>query len=130
MSFDFSRDHFELFDLPRNYRIDTAALESAFRTLQSHYHPDRVASEGDAERRRALQISTHLNEAFQTLKSPLSRARYLLSLADYHTLEDSNTAMPQDFLMQQMEWRESIADAKAARDVGALQSLAHDLQAD
>jgi molecular chaperone HscB len=107
-----------------------AALESAYRQLQAQYHPDRHANAPDAERRLALQVATRLNEAFQTLKTPLARARYLLALQSVDTQEETNTAMPPTFLMQQMAWREAIADARAASDVGALETLARALHAE
>jgi molecular chaperone HscB len=103
-------------------------LEATYRNLQSQYHPDRAATLDDAGKRKALQAATQINEAFQTLKAPISRARYLLHLAGFDTMEETNTAMPTDFLMQQMEWRESIAEAKGARDVGALSAIGRDLQ--
>lgn len=126
--FDFTRDHFQLFGLPRAFRLDAAALESAYRALQSQYHPDRAAALPDADKRLALQAATQINEAFQTLRSPLARGRYLLALADVDTQEETNTAMPAAFLMQQMEWREAIGDAKAARNVDALEALGRELR--
>src|SRR5690606_15056315 len=81
MRFDFSRSHFDLFAQPEMFTIDRAALDARYRELQAQYHPDRYASGSDAEKRLALQVATHINEAYQTLKSPLSRARYLLQLA-------------------------------------------------
>ncbi|GLR13611.1 co-chaperone protein HscB [Chitinimonas prasina] len=126
--FDFSHDHFTLFGLPRAYRLDMATMETAFRALQTQYHPDKAASLTDADKRMALQAATRVNEAFQTLKSPLARARYLLLLAGVDTQEETNTAMPVDFLMQQMEWREAIADARAASDVDSLEALGRELR--
>ncbi|WP_269533858.1 Fe-S protein assembly co-chaperone HscB [Chitinimonas sp. BJYL2] len=124
---DFSHDHFTLFGLPRSYSLDGAALETAYRALQSLYHPDRAAALADADKRLALQAATRVNEAFQTLKSPLNRARYLLQLAGVDTKEETNTSMPAAFLMQQMEWREAVMDARAAQDMAALDQLAGEL---
>ena len=67
---------------------------------------------------------------YQTLRQPLARARYLLSLSGVDTAEDSNTAMPAEFLMLQMEWREAIMDARAAQDAGALETLAAEVRSD
>ncbi|QNM98029.1 Fe-S protein assembly co-chaperone HscB [Chitinimonas koreensis] len=125
---DFSLDHFRLFGLPRAFAVDAQALEAAYRALQSQYHPDRAASLGDADKRLALQAATRINEAFQTLKSPLARGRYLLQLAGVDTQEETNTAMPVDFLMAQMEWREAIGEAKQAGDADALDKLAAGLR--
>ncbi|HEY9102902.1 Fe-S protein assembly co-chaperone HscB [Chitinimonas sp.] len=130
MAFDFTQDHFALFGLPRAFRLDAAALENAYRALQSQYHPDRAASLPDADKRLALQAATRVNEAFQVLKSPLARARYLLQLAGVDTQEETNTSMPAAFLMQQMEWREAVADARSEGRVEALDALADELRAE
>ena len=90
-------------------------------------HPDRFAAGSEAERRVAMQWATRANEALRTLRDPLGRARYLLSLKGFDTGEESNTSMPADFLMQQMEWREAVAGARAAHDAAALAGVRGDL---
>ncbi|BCL74387.1 co-chaperone protein HscB [Jeongeupia sp. HS-3] len=127
MNFDFAQSHFTLFDLPQTFALDRRALDARYKALQTDYHPDRFASHDDATRRMSLQIATRVNEAYQTLKSPLARGRYLLSLAGVDTEEETNTAMPIDFLMAQMEWREAIAETRAGRSVDALEALNRDL---
>ncbi|MCG9107814.1 Fe-S protein assembly co-chaperone HscB [Laribacter hongkongensis] len=122
--------YFELFDLPVRFAVDGEALETAYRKVQAEVHPDRFASAPEAERRRALELATEANEAFQTLRSPVARARYLLQLRGIDTQEETNTAMPVDFLMAQMEWREAVADARAASDVDGLEQLAAAVRAD
>jgi molecular chaperone HscB len=119
----FTRNHFELLGLPPAYVLDPSDLESRYRELQGRIHPDRFAAAPEAERRLAMQWATRANEAYRTLKDPVARARYLLSLKGFETDEESNTAMPADFLMQQMEWREGVAEARAARDGGKLGAL-------
>lgn len=119
---------FELFGLPAVFNIDLNQLDQAFRRLQAEVHPDRFVAATDTERRQSLQWATHANEAYQTLKGPLSRARYLLQLHGIDTQEESNTAMPADFLMQQMEWREAIEEATDAGDVDALDVLSRELR--
>jgi len=86
-------------------------------------HPDRFASATEAERRAAMQWAAAANEAYRTLRDPVERARYLLGLKGFDTEEETNTSMPADFLMQQMEWREAAAQARAARDAAALEAL-------
>lgn len=130
MSADFSQDHFSLFQLPRCFRLDQAALDAAWRIAAAAVHPDRFAAATDAEKRVALMRATRVNEAYQTLKAPVARARYLLQLAGVDTAEDTNTSMPPAFLMAQMEWRENIGDARAAQDVAALERLSHTLRQD
>ena len=122
-----SQDHFSLLGLPARYAVDHALLESRYRELQSQVHPDRFAAGSDAERRVAMQWATRANEAYRTLRDPVGRARYLLSLKGFDTGEETNTSMPADFLMQQMEWRESVAEASAARDANALARLGGDI---
>lgn len=122
-----SSSHFELFGLPAAFSIDLAALDQAYRRLQAEVHPDRFAAASDAERLQSLQMATRVNEAYQTLKTPVSRARYLLQLRGVDTQEESNTAMPVDFLMQQMAWRESLEEAQGS--ITALESLDRELRA-
>ncbi|MGM3275894.1 Fe-S protein assembly co-chaperone HscB [Ralstonia sp. 24A2] len=118
-----SDTHFSLFGLPEHFEVNEDALNAAYRTVQSQAHPDRYAHAGDAERRVAMQWATRANEAYQTLRDPLKRATYLLHLRGIDVQAENNTAMPPAFLMQQMEWRESLGDAKAERDVDALDAL-------
>jgi molecular chaperone HscB len=116
-------DYFALFGLPAQFGVDEAALDAAYRTVQSQAHPDRFASAGEAERRVAMQWAAHANEAYRTLRQPLKRAIYLLSLRGVDIQAESNTAMAPAFLMQQMEWREALEDAARARDVDGLDQL-------
>lgn len=118
---DFSQDHFALFGLPRRYALDNAELDRFYREVQARVHPDRHAHLGDADRRLAMQWATRINEAYQTLRQPLSRARYLLSLAGVEVEQERR--MSAEFLMQQMEWREAVAEARAALAVDELEAL-------
>jgi molecular chaperone HscB len=126
MSPDFSKSHFALFRLPVGFDLDVAALEQTYRDLQREVHPDRFANAPDAEKRIAAQWAMQVNEAYRTLKSPLARGRYLLSLNGIDTEEESNTAMPVAFLIQQMDWREAVVAARNAHDDRALEKLAKD----
>ncbi len=116
-------DHFQLFDLPARFALDTAELDRAYRSVQAEVHPDRFASGSAAETRVAMQWATRANEAYQTLKSPLKRAAYLCERADVPIDAESNTAMPAEFLLQQLQWREALDDARGERDASALQAL-------
>jgi len=120
---EFTRNHFELLGLPLAYAVDPSRLESGYRSLQSQVHPDKFAAASEAERRVAMQWAARANEAYTTLRDPLKRARYLLALKGFDTGEESNTAMPPDFLMQQMEWREAVAEAREGRDSTRLTHL-------
>lgn len=116
---------FELFQLPLRQQLDLADLDQRWKTLQRQVHPDRFVAQGAAAQRVAMQWSVRINEAYQRLKDPLKRAAYLCELGGVPVEAHSNTAMPADFLMQQMEWREALDDAE---DAGALQALACEVQ--
>jgi molecular chaperone HscB len=115
-----AQNYFSLFNLPENFSVDLPLLDANYRKLQAEVHPDKFVTASSAERLHSMQTATLANEAYQTLKNPTARARYMLELQGFATLEESNTAMPADFLMLQMEWREAIEDAKAAKDISAL----------
>ena len=120
---DFSKNHFALFGLEPAFQIDLARVEQSYRDIQAQVHPDKFTHASPAERRLSMQWSTHVNEAYQILKQPISRARYLLQLHGVDTQEETNTAMPAAFLMEQMEWREAIGEAKDAADAIELDHL-------
>ena len=115
--------------LPVAFAIDGEKLERGYRELQQQVHPDRYASASAADRRAAMQWATRANEAYRTLREPVGRARYLLGLRGFDTFEETNTSMPADFLMQQMEWREAAAEARTARDAKAVESLRTEIAA-
>ncbi len=120
-----THNYFELFSLPSRFVIDLGKLESAFRRLQNELHPDRHVSKSETERRIALQLSTTVNDAYQTLRHPTSRAQCLIDMAP----EAKKTeAVSPAFLMAQMEWHESIEHACVTRNISELQTLASRLR--
>jgi molecular chaperone HscB len=116
-------DHYALFGLEPRFALDEAALDRAYRELQSRVHPDRFVAASAPERRVAMQWAARANEAYRTLRAPLARAAYLCERRGAPVQAESNTAMPPAFLMQQMQWREALDEARAARDQGALATL-------
>jgi len=118
-----SLNFFELFGLKPIFNIELATLESSFRKIQSESHPDRFVTASAADRLSAMQRATLANEAYLSLKNPANRAKYLLELQGITAISETNTAMPTDFLMQQMEWREATEDAVSAKDIIALDRL-------
>lgn len=123
MSHHTTHNHFQLFDLPVQFDLDLDQLNQRYRKVQSEVHPDRFAAASAVERLKSMQLATLANEAYQTLKQPTARARYLLQLQGIDTQEESNTAMPTDFLMLQMEWREALEEAVDNSDIAALDKL-------
>ncbi len=117
------QDHFSLFGLPRTHALDAERLETVYRDIQARVHPDKHAHQSDTEKRMAMQWAAQANEAYRTLKDPLARARYLLQLAGHDVALESNTAMPTDFLVAQMELREQVAEVRAAGDVERLDAM-------
>ncbi len=114
----FDCDYFALFGLPQSAALDPAILRARYESLQAAAHPDRFAAAAESEKRAALQMASRINDALQTLQNPLRRAAYLLSLHGVAALSEDNTAMPPEFLMQQIEWREALETADdAARAV-------------
>ena len=126
---DITDNHFALFGLPEHYVLDSAALDRAYRELQSRVHPDRFAASGAAERRVALQWATQANEAYRVLRDPLKRAIYLCGLKGHDPARENHTNMPQAFLVEQLEWREALDDARASDDRDALAALDRELAA-
>jgi molecular chaperone HscB len=113
-------DDYTLFGLPQQFALDRADLDARRRDLQARVHPDRFASEGAAAQRLAMQWAVRVNEAWQRLKEPLSRAAYLCERRGVPINAERNTAMPAAFLMQQMAWREALDEAQGPADVEAL----------
>lgn len=109
---DLSKNHFELFGIPVDFDVDVAELAKRYRDLQRVVHPDRFANATDRERRLSMQGAITINEAYRTLKDPLLRARYLLFLQGVDTEAGKGTTTDAHFLMQQMELREELAEAK------------------
>lgn len=107
-------DDFTIFGVPQRFAQTRADLDQRWRQLQAEVHPDKFASEGAGAQRLAMQWAVRVNEAYARLKDPLSRASYLCELRGAAIDAERNTAMPPAFLMQQMEWREALDDAKDA----------------
>ncbi len=108
------KNHFELFGLPVTFDIDTDELAVRYRELQRRVHPDKFANASDQERRLSMQLATMVNEAFQTLKDPVRRGRYLLSLRGIDLGDETDTTMDPAFLLEQMELREELEEVRQA----------------
>ncbi|PKO51743.1 MAG: Fe-S protein assembly co-chaperone HscB [Betaproteobacteria bacterium HGW-Betaproteobacteria-20] len=123
-----SLNYYVLFDLDPIFNIELETLESNYRKIQSESHPDRFVTASAAEKLKSMQLATLANEAYLILKNPANRAKYLLELQGITAISETNTAMPTDFLMQQMEWREMLEDAITAKNIAALENLLSEIQ--
>ena len=115
-------DDFELFGLPRRFALERRELDERWRAVQAQVHPDRFAVEGAAAQRVAMQWAMRVNEAYRRLKDPVERAALLCQLAGVVIDRHDNAAMPREFLMQQMQWREALEEAADGLAVRGLQS--------
>jgi molecular chaperone HscB len=105
-------DYFALFQLKPQFNIDRQALESAYLTVQQKVHPDMHAQASDSDKRVSMQLSALANSAYRTLMNPIQRGLYMCSRNGVDPQLETNTAMPAQFLMQQMEWRETLDDVR------------------
>ncbi len=125
---DIRQSYFELFSLPEQYQVDQQSLIRRYRKLQKGFHPDRYVSSPDRERRIALQYSSYINEAYTCLKSPLKRAHYLLIRQGVERDSAHTMSSDPEFLMQQMQWRESLAQiSKKEEPDQALEKLREEI---
>ena len=115
---------FQIFGLPERFSLERVELDARWKDLQRQAHPDGFASADAASQRLAMQWSVRINEAYQRLKDPLKRAAYLCELRGAPIEAENNTAMPSDFLMQQMQWREDLDEAEGAE---ALERMADEV---
>ena len=119
MAAELSTSHFQLFGLPQSFDVDMVQLASRYRELQRTVHPDRFTNASDQERRISMQQTTQINEGYQVLRDPLRRGRYLLELGGYRFADGQQTINDVEFLMEQMELRESLAEVREADDAFA-----------
>jgi molecular chaperone HscB len=120
MNISLQSSDFELFGLPERFEQDRSAIDARWKDLQRKTHPDRFAAQGAAAQRIAMQWSVRINEAYQRLKEPIRRAAYLCELRGAPIAAEKNTAMPAQFLIEQMEWREELDDAQSEADLDKL----------
>lgn len=109
---DYSKNYFELFDLPLGFAVDAKRLAERYLVLQGLSDPDRFAVAADHEKRVPIQASTQVKDAYRTLKDPLARARYLLDLYEPDPGAESDARQDAAFLMEQMELGETLTEAR------------------
>jgi molecular chaperone HscB len=109
-------NHFELFGLPLQFQLDGSLLSSQFRDLQRKFHPDKFAIASERDRLLAVQKAAQINDAYQVLKNPISRAEYLLVQHGEDIRGEQQTMQDPIFLMEQMELREELEDITDSSD--------------
>jgi molecular chaperone HscB len=117
-------DPFATLGLARTFDIDMAAAERAHRELSRVLHPDRFVGAGSSERRSALAKAVEVNEAWRVVRDPIRRAEALMKLAGVEVGEDRGPKPDPELLMDMLERREALGDAKAARDLVAVRGMA------
>src|SRR5215510_718017 len=105
-------DYFEVFGLPKILGIDLAALEKTFHELSRKYHPDYFSTASPAEKTQAVRMTALLNDAYRTLRHPVRRVEYLLSLYGF---KPDGSKVPQALLMEVFEINEQLEEVKAGR---------------
>lgn len=124
---DITQNYFELLRLPQEYFFDKNILSQHYRELQKQFHPDKYANQSAADQRLAVQFAAYINTAYQTLISPVRRAEYMLVLQGEEIDHQSTTVSDGQFLMLQMEWRESLADIGSLSDLVAAEQQLEEL---
>ncbi|HEQ3589519.1 co-chaperone HscB [Vibrio harveyi] len=109
-------NHFELFGLPSQFQLDGSLLSSQFRELQKRFHPDNFATASERDRLMAVQKAAQINDAYQILKHPISRAEYILAENGTEIRGEQQTMQDPMFLMEQMELREELEDIADSSD--------------
>ena len=113
---DTGQNYFELFGLTPDFDLDLARLHSEQQRLQSIYHPDRYVSATDRDKRTSVQLASWVNQAYETLRDPVKRSRYLLEIGGAELPDDSQTTSDTAFLMEQLELREEMEACRIAEN--------------
>lgn len=123
-------NYFTLFHIPAQFSINNEQLENTYHQLAAHFHPDKTAAASAFEQKQAMMMSATINQAYQVLKNPIDRAAYLLEQHGIQADAPEHTQFTAEFLMQQMQWREQLMDAKMEQDETALLALQNEIQAE
>ncbi|WP_127203246.1 Fe-S protein assembly co-chaperone HscB [Neisseria meningitidis] len=122
--------YFTLFQLEPAFDIGAENLEQTYRSLAARFHPDKFASASAFEQKQAVMMSSTINDAYRTLRNPIDRAAYLLKTLGIDADAPEHTSFAPDFLMQQMEWRETLMEARAESDLKTLENLNDEIRAE
>ena len=119
---------FALFDLPVVFQVDSALLNERYLALQKSLHPDNFSAASAQEQRLAIQKSAEINDALRILKDPITRADSIIAINTgeaENPEEKSNNDI--DFLMQQMEWRETLENIENRKDTDELTAFTQEI---
>jgi molecular chaperone HscB len=121
-------DPFATLGIARSFDVDLAAVERVHRDLSRALHPDRYIGASATERRQSLAKAVEVNEAWRVVRDPIRRAEALFSLAGVAVGEDREPKPDPELLMEMLERREALAEARASRDVAAVRGVAEAIQ--
>lgn len=121
-------DPFDLLGIEPTYDLDMSAVEKRHRDLSRVLHPDRHVGSSPAERRMALGRAVEVNEALRVVRDPIRRAEALLRRYGVTIVEGAEARADAEFLMEMMELREGLSEAKARRDRGRIEELANSVR--
>ncbi|MDO4907268.1 Fe-S protein assembly co-chaperone HscB [Neisseria sp.] len=122
--------HFALFKLEPAFDIDVEMLEQTYRSLAARFHPDKYAAASAFEQKQAVMMASAVNEAYRVLKNPTERAACLLQLHGIEADAPEHTTFAPEFLMQQMEWRETLEEARSNGNTAVLAELDGEIAAE
>ncbi|WP_150137889.1 co-chaperone HscB [Candidatus Enterovibrio escicola] len=103
-------NHFELFGLICQFELDVNSLFYKYLDLQRRFHPDKFVIASRKERQLAVQKITQINDAYQTLRDPMHRAEYMISLKGLELCDEQQMMTDHEFLLQQMELRKELEE--------------------
>ncbi|MBD3613347.1 Fe-S protein assembly co-chaperone HscB [Kingella kingae] len=121
---------FQLFGLPVQFDLNAEQLHQQYRTLAAQFHPDRFAAASAFEQKQAMMMSAAINQAYEQLSHPLNRAAELLRAQNIDADAPEHTSFAPEFLMQQMQWRETLMDAQMEQDEAAMLALDSEIAAE
>lgn len=122
-------DPFATLGIARRFDVDLAEAERKHRELSRALHPDRFVGASPSERREALTRAVEVNEAWRIVRDPIRRAEALLQLEGVAVAEDKQPQADPAFLMEMLERREALAEARQARDLEAVRRMAEAIEA-
>ncbi|ASK78439.1 Fe-S protein assembly co-chaperone HscB [Paraphotobacterium marinum] len=117
-------NYFKLFDIEQSFDVDLSTLQKKYFNLQNTFHPDKYSTASSRDKLLVLQKTSEINDAYNVLKNPISRAEHLLNINGIHF--DSNKTIADDtFLFEQMELRETIEEV--SNDIENMQNKLEEL---